>query len=589
MKVGTLRLGLECNHKCIFCTISDDPDPTFTKEEAKSKIDSMIKQGVEIVNFTGGEPTIRDDLVELFAYAKQKGVKRIELQTNAILLSDKEYLNKLIDNGLFSITVSFHSHIKDIYEKITCSNDFEKAVQAIKYLLESNVHVTISHVFNKLNYKNVIEFLNFFEQFQKYPNMYLSLIRPNGRTIENLDIVPKIVNVSPFLKKALKYLSLKNIRYETEGFPLCYLHGYFDKSGEIRRTKGLGNYNETQIYESKNTSFSNLHEKIYNNFRAKSNSCQKCLLNNVCSGVWQEYANIYGTDELKPFYVVNDYNNDSVGVGPKCNNACIMCTSIVPSPSKIKELSYEDIVSKIDDVAENSDCIYITGGEPTIRKDIFKILSYAIKNHPKKEIKLISNGRMFSNEKFFKYFSKFKKINIITELYGSSPKVHDYITQVKGSFEQSLKGIQKIHDAGFDIELRMVVNKLNFQDLPELGKLYSKKFPNAERIVIFPIDIIGNAYVNKEKTVVTYTEMIPYIEKTIDNLDFEDIKLFHTPYCVVSPQYRTYVGGITVIDNRVKLENICDECMFENTCPRIWKTYSKIVGTSEFKAIKKSE
>jgi hypothetical protein len=50
----------------------------------------------------------------------------------------------------------------------------------------------------------------------------------------------------------------------------------------------------------------------------------------------------------------------------------------------------------------------------------------------------------FFYEKFLIYYSNIKNLKIITELYGSTKKLHDYITNTKNSFQETFKGIKNL-------------------------------------------------------------------------------------------------------------------------------------------------
>ena len=82
-KAFFLRIDGRCNQDCDFCNILEEGGSDFTSPTGYIK--KMLRQIVSVkphdavVNFTGGEPTLRKDLVMLVAYAKHIGVKRVVL------------------------------------------------------------------------------------------------------------------------------------------------------------------------------------------------------------------------------------------------------------------------------------------------------------------------------------------------------------------------------------------------------------------------------------------------------------------------------------------------------------------------------
>lgn len=274
-----------------------------------------------------------------------------------------------------------------------------------------------------------------------------------------------------------------------------------------------------------------------------------------------------------------------VGLGNKCNNNCIMCTAIMPPPKNYIEPSTQEIFSQID-LVKVGDSITITGGEPTIRNDFFDILTYINENKPDSRIDLITNGRMLKYDDFIDKLNEIKNVIIVSELHGDK-ELHDFITRVEGSFDETVKGIKNVLKKGFEVELRIVISKLNYKQIPEITKIYAELFKLVDRIVIFPIDLIGNAFKNKEKVIVSFSEIIPYIEQGVEILKSNNlkVKLYHIPYCVLKEDYWDLVEGVTVLERRVTFAEVCKGCRFEDNCPRVWKTYAKNIGMEEFSAI----
>lgn len=71
------------------------------------------------------------------------------------------------------------------------------------------------------------------------------------------------------------------------------------------------------------------------------------------------------------------------------------------------------------------------------------------------------------------FFEKFKKENmknlrIAIPIHGSIASKHDYITQAKGGFEQTIRGLTNIINANIETEIRIVVSKLNEDDISQV-------------------------------------------------------------------------------------------------------------------------
>ncbi|NIQ81688.1 MAG: radical SAM protein, partial [Anaerolineae bacterium] len=83
-------------------------------------IDKLRTIGVFIATFTGGEPTLREDLTQLLKYAQESGIVT-GLITNGRRLRDKAYTRSLEAAGLDFVQVTLESHRAEIHDGITGS------------------------------------------------------------------------------------------------------------------------------------------------------------------------------------------------------------------------------------------------------------------------------------------------------------------------------------------------------------------------------------------------------------------------------------------------------------------------------------
>lgn len=109
--------GWNCNQKCIHCyaagQIQSDEEELST-EQWKQIIDKCRSAGIPQLTFTGGEPTMREDLFELIKYSKWF-VSR--LNTNGINLSE-EYCKRLVEAELDSLQITFYSLEPEIHNSL---------------------------------------------------------------------------------------------------------------------------------------------------------------------------------------------------------------------------------------------------------------------------------------------------------------------------------------------------------------------------------------------------------------------------------------------------------------------------------------
>ena len=97
-----LALTYRCNNDCAHCYNVEGRDlKELSTDDWKRILDKAWELGIPHIIFTGGEPTLREDLPELVAHAEKNG-QITGLNTNARRLSDPHYVEKLVAAGLGS-------------------------------------------------------------------------------------------------------------------------------------------------------------------------------------------------------------------------------------------------------------------------------------------------------------------------------------------------------------------------------------------------------------------------------------------------------------------------------------------------------
>lgn len=150
-----------CNQKCIHCYAFGEKQSNvgeLSTEEWFKIIDKLKEIRVPQITFTGGEPTMRSDLVELVDRARWFTTR---LNTNGILLT-KELCEELYKADLDSCQITFYSSNKEIHNKLVGGEHFDETVQGIKNAIEQGLDVSVNTPLCSLNsnYKETIEFLH---------------------------------------------------------------------------------------------------------------------------------------------------------------------------------------------------------------------------------------------------------------------------------------------------------------------------------------------------------------------------------------------------------------------------------------------
>ena len=149
-EIGTCCALLEvterCNLHCVYCFADGGRqvhDPSL--EDCKAAIREIVRQcGRPLLQFSGGEPTLRDDLPELIAFAREAGCSYTQVNTNGIRLAeDPAYALRLRDAGLDIVFLQFDGTHDDIYRALRGGPLLETKLEAIRVCGEQKIGVTL--------------------------------------------------------------------------------------------------------------------------------------------------------------------------------------------------------------------------------------------------------------------------------------------------------------------------------------------------------------------------------------------------------------------------------------------------------------
>ncbi|MAG50275.1 hypothetical protein CL621_01380 [archaeon] len=374
--------GYKCNNNCRFCY---DSNKRKIPDETTNKIISDLREGrknrCRYVDFIGGEPTIRKDIITLIKYAKKLGYTRICMTTNGRMLSYEPFLEKIINAGLNSVIFSIHGHTPELHDFQTrvkgSFNQLLKGLENVqKKAKQKKIQIGSNTTITKLNYNYLPEIGNFLVK-KRIKNSEFIFVDPTGEAYNNFEeIIPKISELSPYLKKLLD-IGIQNkiphwhIRY----FPFCYLEEYEDyiseKKSPFQKEIHLGP-------EFVNYDVDDSRKKIS---KIKSEKCKECKFDDFCEGVWIEYSKRYGLDELKPIKKISEKKEEipdtfsksiNILLNYNCNNDCDFCfqkgtKEILTNSGKPTTMSSENLSKLLNYLSKEPNLkVQITGGEPLL-------------------------------------------------------------------------------------------------------------------------------------------------------------------------------------------------------------------------------
>jgi len=303
-----INLGGTCNNHCKFCyTENTKLFNDFSTQEVKDIIDLFANNSNNReLTFSGGEPTIRKDIVEIFSYAHKKGFQRLSLQSNGRFLGDSSFLNSLVRLGLSSVLISLHGPNEIVHDKITKSTgSFNQTIKGLKTTNNFGLKTTINFVICNDNYSNIMDVIELVKRTMPEGNRSIRISYPifEGAAYDNIKAIavpfPSFISE---MKVAIKDALKNELDIQLFGFPYCLINEYTHLIVNSSNDNSL--LLSATTFKKHNIS----REEMY----IKVRKCIGCIYSGFCLGIQLNYIKLYPdcADYLRPQYKIT--NNGSV-------------------------------------------------------------------------------------------------------------------------------------------------------------------------------------------------------------------------------------------------------------------------------------
>ncbi len=289
-----LKVGFSCNNRCRFCVQgekrNEHPDRTF--EELVERL-TEARPNCSAVVLTGGEVTIRPDVVDLVRAASELGYTTIQLQTNGRMLSSKTFVDEIVKAGVTEVSPAIHGPTAEVHDALTrAPRSFSQTVRGVRTARSRGLSVIINSVIVRANHRLLPATARLLVALdvQQFQFAFVHALGEAGARFD--EIVPLLSEVEPYLRRALSVGVEAGIPVMCEGVPLCFLGG-------IEHLAAESLIPPTRIDEGARVVEDWTQQRI-DAAKVRGPVCEPCRHKDQCEGPWREYPERFGWGEFVP-------------------------------------------------------------------------------------------------------------------------------------------------------------------------------------------------------------------------------------------------------------------------------------------------
>jgi cyclic pyranopterin phosphate synthase len=281
-------LGYDCNLACDYCTIT----PAMrSRALAATAVVQALRDGrrrsYDRVAFTGGEPTIRPDLVPLIRTAAQLGYDDIKVQSNGLLFSAAN-VARLLAAGVTRFHVSVHTHEPAAYDALVARPESHALMEAgLRNVVDSGRHVVVDLIVKHDTFQRLPEAIDWIAAHgvREIHLWYVSLTDHNADKLESL---PRMTDAVPLMREAFARAKVHAIDIKSLHVPRCLLGDDWERAWDPGAQRVMVVTPEA-TFELKQSRLAG---------QDQVPACAGCRFEAICPGVRSDYLARYGDAEV---------------------------------------------------------------------------------------------------------------------------------------------------------------------------------------------------------------------------------------------------------------------------------------------------
>jgi radical SAM protein with 4Fe4S-binding SPASM domain len=320
--LSEIALTYRCQNRCVFC-YAEAPNRgatvgEMTTEQVKTIIDRIFDEAhCPTVSFTGGEPTLREDLPGLVAYAKAKGM-RVNLITNGLRSADASYVETLRGAGLDSAQVSLEGPSAAVHDAVVQRpGAFELTTRAVHTLRAAGIHTHTNTTICGSNREHVLDLVDYIAEELKSEYFSMNVIISTGTALSHSQEDVRYSEIGAIIEQVqqrakdkgtklvwyspVPYCLFNPITHDLGSKSCACVDGLLSvsPSGELLPCssfeRGIGNLLDKPFQELWFSS----EARYWRNKQFLPPACRDCEMKHICSGACPLYWDAHGSfDEI---------------------------------------------------------------------------------------------------------------------------------------------------------------------------------------------------------------------------------------------------------------------------------------------------
>ena len=293
-----IKVGYACNEHCSFCHTLEVRHIQGSTEEIDAKIRRAAALGHSMIVLSGGEPTIRPELVHWATLSASLGLD-FGLVTNGQMLAYPDLVDRLIERRLKYVYLSLHGGSRKIHNLMVRSDAYDAAYAAVGNLSGRGIDFSVNCVITKHNVDHLIGLV---DALLPYPDVAVkfSMVEPKGGGDKLFDhLMPRISHVARRVQEAIDHGEARVAERRARGpsfshgaIPLCLMAGYEDRFDDLKT-----HAYRTMIEVGEPDFF-----PVDDLNKLQPDPCRGCALAGPCPGLYRGYFDEFGADELRPIH-----------------------------------------------------------------------------------------------------------------------------------------------------------------------------------------------------------------------------------------------------------------------------------------------